>query len=429
MGRKKQSKTLCVYLNGIKVGDLRKETGGQNVFKYHGEWLGTDFAISHSLPIREQEYKGEIVARYFDNLLPDNEEIKKALAQKFGAEGTGSFDILNVIGRDCVGALSFIPEHAPPPPAFEMKYRKLTEKKIAKKIRGLSSASPLGMEDGDFRLSIAGAQEKTALLEVNGKWCEPEGMTPTTHIIKTPLGALNEEISLHDSVDNEWASLLVCRKFGLPTCHSRIESFEDQRVLVVERFDRKWRDEQSLLRIPQEDMCQALGVSPYQKYQNEGGLGAVKISKFLAASKNVNDRETFFKALLVFDLLWATDGHAKNFSTTLTPSGASLTPLYDVTSGYFLHARERRPLQKMKLAMGVGDSNHYFFSKISLRHYRETAKKCALGKDDTERIFEEVSSAGKKMAFTKAELDPSLNPGTLETIQQGMRKRLRTLFG
>lgn len=429
MGRKKQGKALSVYLNGIKVGLLRKESGGQNNFQYDPEWLSTDFAISNSLPIREQEYKGEIVARYFDNLLPDNEELKKALAQKFGAESTGSFDILSVIGRDCVGALSFIPEHSAPPPAFEMTYQKLTEKKIAKKIRGLSSASPLGMEEGDFRLSIAGAQEKTALLRIAGKWCEPTGLTPTTHIIKTPLGALNEDVNFSDSVDNEWASLLICRKFGLPTCNSWIEHFEDQRVLVVERFDRKWKDPQSLLRIPQEDMCQALGVSPYQKYQNEGGPGAVMISKFLAASKVSSDRETFFKALLVFDLLWATDGHAKNFSTAMSPSGFSLTPLYDVMSGYFLHAREKRPMQKLKLAMAVGDSNHYLFSKIALRHYRETAKKCSLGEEDTERIFEEVKTAASTIQFGKKELDPYLNLQTLDLIQEGLRKRVSRLFG
>src|SRR5665647_1985593 len=104
MGRKKTVKDLSVYLNGARVGNLKKDTSGQISFKYAEDWIQEGFAISQSLPIQEQEYKGEIVSRYFDNLLPDNDEIKKLVATKFGAESTKPFDILEVIGRDCVGA-------------------------------------------------------------------------------------------------------------------------------------------------------------------------------------------------------------------------------------------------------------------------------------------------------------------------------------
>lgn len=431
MGRKKQQKTLNVYLNGSLVGDLHKDTSGQASFQYAEDWLSTDFAISNSLPVREQEFRGEVVSRYFDNLLPDNEDIKKAMATKFGAESTRPFDILGVVGRDCVGALSFLPEGAPPPPEFELTSTKLTEKKIAKKIRGLSTASPLGMEDGELRLSIAGAQEKTALLRLDGKWHEPIGMTPTTHILKTPIGALGEDISFADSVDNEWASLFLSRKFGLRTCHAWIESFEDQRVLVVERFDRKWvtqKEDKFLLRLPQEDMCQALGVSPYKKYQSEGGPGCVAISHFLVGSKNVDDRLAFFRGLMVFDLLYATDGHAKNFSVALTRSGFELTPYYDVTGGYFLHKSEKRPIQKMKLAMSVGDSNHYSFNKVRLRHYAESAKKCSIGKDDFEALCADLKARVEGLTITDKELDKDLNHDTLALILEGIQQRARLIL-
>jgi serine/threonine-protein kinase HipA len=167
MGRKKTGKVLNVFLNGASVGLLKKDSSGQISFKYGEEWIQEGFAISQSLPIQEQEYKGEIVSRYFDNLLPDNDEIKKLVAQKFGAESTRPFDILEVVGRDCVGALTFIAEDGGEPPIFEMNYSKLTTKKIANKIRGLGSVTPLGMEEKDFRLSIAGAQEKTVTLTTN----------------------------------------------------------------------------------------------------------------------------------------------------------------------------------------------------------------------------------------------------------------------
>lgn len=431
MGRKKLVKTLNVYLNGVKVGDLRKDTGGQTSFQYGPEWLPTNFAISNSLPVREQEFRGEVVSHYFDNLLPDNEDIKKAMATKFGAESTRPFDILGVVGRDCVGALSFLPAGAPPPPEWELAATRLTEKKIAKKIRGLSSTAPLGMEDGEFRLSIAGAQEKTALLLLDGKWHEPLGMTPTTHILKTPIGALGEGVSFADSVDNEWASLFLCRKFGINTSNSWIETFEDQRVLVVERFDRRWvtqKGEKVLLRLPQEDMCQALGVSPYKKYQSDGGPGCAAIGNFLVGSKNGDDRLAFFRGLLVFDLLFAPDGHAKNFSVFLTRSGFELTPFYDVMGGYFLHAREKRALQKMKLAMSVGDSGHYYYSKLRRRHYAESAKKCSIGKEDFEMLCADLRSRVENLAIADKELDGDLDHDTLGIILEGIQKRVKLIL-
>ncbi len=432
MGRKKISRDLKVYLNGTLVGNLKKDPSGLIGFKYASDWIEEGFAISHSLPFQEQEYKGEIVSRYFDNLLPDSDEIKKIVAEKFGAESTRSFDLLAVIGRDCVGALSFLQEDEEVPPMFEMNYSKLNSKEIARKIRGLGSVSPLGMDDDDFRLSIAGAQEKTALLKVGKSWHEPHGQTPTTHIIKTPIGALGMDINFRNSVDNEWASLFLMKKFGLKTCEASIENFEDQRVLVVERFDRRWVNDEGedfIIRIPQEDMCQALGISPYKKYQNEGGPGILAISKFLAASQNPQDRYNFFKGILLFDLMFATDGHAKNFSISFNKSGFKMTPYYDVMSGYFLHAREKIALQKMKLAMSVGESSYYNFDKISKRHYKETAKKCFISEEDFERLCGEVKTSFENLDFKRKELDPHLKVVTLEMIIDGMKKRVGKVLG
>lgn len=431
MGRKRAAKALNVFLNGARAGILKKDSSGQISFQYVDDWIRDGFAVSQSLPIQEQEYKGEIVSRYFDNLLPDNDDIKKLVAQKFGAESTRPFDILEVVGKDCVGALTFLPEDRGEPPIFEMKYSKLSPKAIANKIRGLGSVSPLGMEEDDFRLSIAGAQKKTALLKVGKNWCEPHGQTPTTHIIKTPIGALGMDINFDDSVDNEWASLFIMEKFGIKTCKATIERFEDQRVLVVERFDRRWLKDDGkdvILRIPQEDMCQALGVSPYKKYQNEGGPGIVSIAKFLVGSQEASDRFEFFKGIMIFDLLYATDGHAKNFSIFMNQKGFRMTPFYDVMSGYFLHAREKRALKKLRLAMGIGNSNHYNVDKILKRHYLETASKCLISKDDVERIFAEVKNSFDNFSYKASELDKNLETSTLDLIVEGMIKRTKRIF-
>jgi serine/threonine-protein kinase HipA len=421
-----KGKALNIFLNTVFVGELKKATSGEISFQYNEEWIQNGFEISRSLPLREERYKGEIVSRYFDNLLPDNEEIKKLVATKFGAESTRPFDLLSAIGKDCVGALSFLPNDSEPPTDFEMNYSPISDKKIEKRLRTLGSTTPLGMDEGDFRISIAGAQEKTALLNIDGKWYEPHGLTPTTHIFKTSIGALGVDVNFDDSIDNEWASLFIMKKMGLSVCNAKISKFGSQKALVIERFDRKWRSfkgREILLRVPQEDMCQALSVSPYKKYQSEGGPGIIDISKFLMASKNSEDRINFFKAIIVFDLLHATDGHGKNFSIFIEEDGFRLTPFYDVMSGYFLHKREKKPLEKLKLAMKVGDSGHYAFKRILKRHYAETAHKCSINEEKFELIISELKKKYESLNIQDKELDPMLNKATLDMILEGMSKR------
>jgi len=126
----KKTKSLNVFLNTILVGQLKKATNGEVSFKYDGDWIENGLEISRSLPLQEETYRGEVVSRYFDNLLPDNEEIKGLVATKFGAESTRAFDLLSAIGRDCVGALSFLPEKEEYPTEFELNYNSITDKEI-----------------------------------------------------------------------------------------------------------------------------------------------------------------------------------------------------------------------------------------------------------------------------------------------------------
>ncbi len=428
---KKKTNTLNIFLNTILVGKLTKASNGEISFNYDNDWIVNGFEISRSLPLQEQAYRGEVVSRYFDNLLPDNEEIKALVATKFGAESTRSFDLLTAIGRDCVGALSFLPEGLEHPLDFELSYSPISDMEIGRRLKSLGSTSPLGMKEGDFRISIAGAQEKTAFLKLNGTWKEPHGLTPTTHILKTSIGALGVDINFEDSIDNEWASLFLMKKMGLPVCNASIGDFDGKRVLIVERFDRKWREykgQKILLRVPQEDMCQELSISPYRKYQSEGGPGIVDIANFLMASKEPEDRINFLKAILVFDLLYATDGHGKNFSIFLEEDGFRMTPFYDVMSGYFLHKREKQQLGKLKLAMKVGNSGHYLFKRIAKKHYVETAKKCGISERVYEKIITDLKFKFENLQIDEGELDPLLNRETLEIILEGMKKRSKIIL-
>lgn len=431
MGRKKTTRTLDVYLNHVHIGALKRSTSGIVEFTYTHSWIEAGFAISLSLPLQEEAFKGEVVTRFFDNLLPDNDEIKKNVATKLGAESTRPFDMLEVIGRECVGALSFHPEGFKPKNAYSLNKKEVSLKEISLKLKGLSSSSPLGIDENDFRISIAGAQEKTAFLYRNNKWFEPIGLTPTTHIFKTSIGAMGVNLNFDDSVDNEWFSLYYLKEMGLDTCHAEIHEFEDHKVLVVERFDRKWvniKGKEAIIRLPQEDMCQALKVSPYQKYQNEGGPGIVEIATLLRASKEPKDRFNFFKAILLFDLLYATDGHAKNFSLFLYKDGFKMTPFYDVMSGYFLHKREKVPMEKLKLAMKVGDSGHYAFKRVFLKHYQETAKKCGFSDSQFEKMLEEIKDKVSKFSLDKNVLPKNINHKTVEMILEGIDKRYRARF-
>lgn len=179
--------------------------------------------------------------------------------------------MLEKIGRDCVGALQFVSGEVPEDGTLEGE--PVSEAQIADMLRNLASA-PLGLdEEDDFRISIAGAQEKTALLRHEGAWVRPSGLTPTTHILKTQLGVLPAGIDLSDSVENEYFCMSFCRAMGMDVAEVEIADFEDVRSLVVTRFDRRWTKDGRLIRLPQEDFCQALSVPPSQKYQMDGGPG------------------------------------------------------------------------------------------------------------------------------------------------------------
>lgn len=178
-------------------------------------------------------------------------------------------------------------------------------------------------EENDFRISVAGAQEKTALLRIGNDWCIPKGITPTTHIIKLPIGEIrqpNATLDLSQSVDNEYYCLLLAKELGLNVPDAEIIKAGRVRALAVERFDRRWNTERTvLLRLPQEDMCQTFGLPSSVKYESDGGPGIARIMAFLmGSSEALRDRYDFMKFQVFQWLIGATDGHAKNFSVFLS---------------------------------------------------------------------------------------------------------------
>lgn len=254
---------------------------------------------------------------------------------------TLKFDLLSEIGRDSVGAVTLIPEDETVTHPI-MAWEKLTEARLEEVLTAYKADIPLGMirEENDFRISVAGAQEKTALLRIGNDWCIPKGITPTTHIIKLPIGEIrqpNATLDLSQSVDNEYYCLLLAKELGLNVPDAEIIKAGNVRALAVERFDRRWNAERTvLLRLPQEDMCQTFGLPSSVKYESDGGPGIARIMAFLmGSSEALKDRYDFMKFQVFQWLIGATDGHAKNFSVFIQAGGSyRLTPFYDIISAF-----------------------------------------------------------------------------------------------
>lgn len=430
MGRRPAYAPLRVYLNNRGVGTLSREASGPIDFSYHEDWLGWEHAlpVSLSLPLRETPYRGEPVAAVFENLLPDSDTLRRHVAEKVGARGIDAYSMLAKIGHDCVGALQFIAgDNEAPDTTGKLDGEAVDAEGIEKILKGLSQA-PLGLNRDDaFRISVAGAQEKTALLLHEGQWIKPHGTTPTTHLIKTQIGQLPGGIHLSDSVENEYYCLKLTEAFGLPVNTATIETFGETKALVIERFDRRWTKDGRLLRLPQEDCCQALSVPPTLKYQNEGGPGMVDILIMLKGSDTpTEDQDVFIKAQLIFWLIGATDGHAKNFSVFLSPGGSyRMTPLYDIlTAQTALNARQIERKQ-MKMAMSVGKSRHYRFDQIHGRHFVQTAVQSGLSKKRAAAIIEEVAELAPKALDASAHALPKdFSTAVVDVVQEATIARL-----
>ena len=386
--------------------------------------------VSLSLPLQENRYSGAPVMAVFDNLLPDSDLIRRRVAERVGAEGVDAFSLLSQIGRDCIGALQFLPDEQEPQPMSELTGEPVDEAQIGAILSDLDLA-PLGIRrEKDFRISVAGAQEKTALLRKGGQWIEPTGTTPTTHIIKPQIGRLPNGMDLSDSVENEYLCLKLMEAFGLRAANVKMAQFGDKKALVVERFDRRWTSDGRLIRLPQEDCCQALSVVPTQKYQNEGGPGISDVMDLLLGSDDPNkDRYDFFKANILFWLLGATDGHGKNFSVSLLPGGRfRMTPLYDVLTVQPTVDARQIERKYFKLAMNFGNSNHYKVSNIVGRHIVETGVQSGLSRAVVQGLFEELQETSRAIVeATFNQLPEGFPEALLSSIDGALKARLNLL--
>ncbi|KVQ26326.1 type II toxin-antitoxin system HipA family toxin [Burkholderia cepacia] len=432
MGRRTHTRALSIWTNGQRVGTWRIPARGDIELLYDADWkqsaVGRPLSLSLPFGVGEAPLRGERVNHFFDNLLPDSDAIRRRLAARFGTATTEPFDLLAALGRDCIGAVQLLGEDDAPTGLNRIDGTPLSDDDVARVLDQASGVATAGGDDDDFRLSLAGAQEKTALLFHDGRWMRPHGATPTTHILKLPLGLVgNKRADLTASVENEWLCLAILRAYGLSVAQAEIVRFGAHKVLSVARFDRALhRDGGWLLRLPQEDFCQALGVPPHLKYESHGGPGVPDLAGLLRRSETSReDLDTLFAALIVFWMLAAPDGHAKNFSLRLLAGGRfRLTPLYDVMSIWPVEGdgANQWSWHKAKLAMAVhGKRKHYAMRDITRRHFSAMAEHCLLGDIATPIVERLVAMTPHVIESVAAALPPGFPARVAERILGGLR--------
>ncbi|HEV3425869.1 MAG TPA: type II toxin-antitoxin system HipA family toxin [Paraburkholderia sp.] len=427
-------------MNGLPVGYWETTRNGERLV-YRDDWIddpqGRPLSLSLPFTPGNQPYGGEVVADYFDNLLPDSEPIRRRIATRYRTGGTEPFQLLARLGRDCVGAIQMLPPDEEPVDLESISGRALDESEIARLLRDTTSAPRVGQHEpvDDLRLSIAGAQAKTALLRHNSQWLLPESSTPTTHIFKLPSGLVgNMRADMRTSVENEWLCSKIVATYGLPIAQCEIAGFEEQKVLIVERFDRRLSSNASwILRLPQEDMCQATGTPGLRRYESDGGPGIEAIMDVLSGSKRAaTDRRCFFMTQMIFWLLAATDGHAKNFSIAqLAGNRCESTPLYDVLPAHPIIGRgiHRVAAQKVKLEMAVRGKNvHYLINQIQRRHWIAQGQRVGFSEADVEEMIGELTARTMDVIDEVSGLLPNDFPlDVAGAIFDGVQRLNRTL--
>ena len=423
---------LNVWIDQKLVGEWQLSPQRVQSFRYDSSWRNSAQVcpLSLSLPVTsENDARGPAVESYFANLLPGRADKRRQLQVLFGADSEHPFALLAAIGRDCSGAAQILPPNVDPAPLLRSEGRDIASDEVGEMLQKISDAG-MGVlfNNEPVCASLAGAQEKSTLHLEEIHWRVPTGITSATHILKPTIGFLPNGIDLSKSVENEHLCMRLTAALGIPAANTSMKTFGLTRTLIVERFDRRWTKDKRLLRLPQEDLCQALGIPPARKYQSEGGPGIRDVLAFLKASDDPQaDRRMFMKAQIVFWLLGATDGHAKNFSIFLYPGGGfRLTPLYDVMSLQPVYAANQIKRNRMKLAMSVGEQRHYVLDTIQPRHFVQSAQSAAMPVSEVEVLFGEIANAGP-LVLEELRSSDELPSQIRRSIREGFEARLKLL--
>jgi serine/threonine-protein kinase HipA len=376
------SRTLDVYLRRDLVGQLIQDENGQIAYYYAESWLNHAGAIplSYSLPLKKERFNRNACRGFFAGILP-HESKREIIAKNLGISARNDFAMLEQIGGECAGAVTFIPA-GESLPERKYRFRPLTGEKLAEILRLLPRRPLMAGEDG-IRLSLAGAQDKIAVYVANDQISIPLGGAPSTHILKPAMERFE------GIVFNEAFCMKLADAIGLHTAKAEVGLVENIDYLLVQRYDRiALRDSPSgreyLEREHQEDFCQALGISPDNKYQNEGGPSLKQCFALLRelSSAPVIDLQRLLDAIIFNFMVGNHDAHGKNFSL-LYGRETRLAPLYDVFSTAYY------PELAKKMAMKIG--GEYASDKVLPKHFDQLADEAGLAKPMVKRRVLELA--------------------------------------
>jgi serine/threonine-protein kinase HipA len=379
-------KTLDVYLHSGFVGHLTQDNGGQMIFQYAESWLDRPGAspLSQSLPLRKERFSRNECRGYFGGILPE-ESKREIIARNLGISARNDYAMLEQIGGECAGAVTFVPAGELLPES-DYRYRTLSSEELAAVLRELPKRPLLAGEEG-IRLSLAGAQDKVAVRVNGGEISLPLGGAPSTHILK-PGGDRFEGV-----VANEALCMKLAAAIGIPTAKVEARTVEGMEYLLVERYDRIYRANSEqvpvLERLHQEDFCQALGIVSEMKYQKEGGPSLKQCFALLreVSSTPVIDLSRLLHAVIFNYLVGNNDAHGKNFSLLYRGIGTddmqvSLSPLYDSVSTVYY------PEISRTMAMKLG--GQYSSEKVMPPNFDQFAEEAGLAKPMVRRRVLEV---------------------------------------
>lgn len=319
---------LAVWLYGTRVALIERDRRGRPTLQYTDEAfarypLGTPL-LSLVMPLVRQRYAQGVTRAFLDGLLPEGES-RTVIANDARVDRDDTFGLIRALGRDCAGAIVIQPaDEPPPPPASTLRAESLNAAGLEELVANLRSA-PLGVS-GRVRVSLAGIQEKLLLTRrPDGRWGSPVDGTPSTHILKPEVAAYPK------TVENEAFCMRFARHLGVPTAPVETTVVGRRSLIVVERYDRVVRQDGTVQRIHQEDFCQATGVPPERKYQEDGGPSLRRIADVLEMVVSLDALELLLRAVTINVLVANGDAHGKNFSLLHEPAGTlRLAPLYDL---------------------------------------------------------------------------------------------------
>ena len=378
---------LDVYLGRRLAGRLTQDEHGLTTFGYDAEWLATSDAVplSHSMPLRSGVFGRNECRAFFAGVLPESGK-RSLVARNLGVSANNDYALLERIGGDCAGAVTFIESGRSLPPE-KGDYRLVDEGELEQLLFGLPGR-PLMAGEAGVRLSLAGVQDKLAVRIMDGKVYLPLDGSPSSHILKP---AIKE---YPDVVQNEAFCMRLARAVGLNVAHVAVGRAGAVDYLCVERYDRSVGPA-GLLRDHQEDFCQALNVSPDNKYQAEGGPSLKDCFNLLrsASSSPVRDLQAMLDAVVFNCLIGNDDAHGKNFSLLYGRDvtgrrTVGLAPLYDLIST----ARYENLSKAMAMKLG-GESDS---QKLSQVHFAKFAKDVGLTKPIVRTRVAELASATAK---------------------------------